>query len=133
MGRLVESDQILCLNAVIEGNAQRIARAVCAEEGWQAGFEVFTSSIGVLPADPDRNSVEEYLASLLAGWAWIDALSAEEDGRVRASYAAEDEAAGRDVLRYAVRFPALLVIAFGAIFLWFRARGGYKPIELTEA
>jgi len=76
---------------------------------------------------------EEYKASMLAGWAWIDALSAEEDGRVRASYAAEDEAAGRDVLRYAVRFPALLVIAFGAIFLWFRARGGYKPIELTEA
>lgn len=76
---------------------------------------------------------EEYKATMLAGWAWIDALSAEEEGRVRASYAAEDEAAGRDVLRYAVRFPALLVIAFGAIFLWFRARGGYKPIELTEA
>jgi len=87
---------------------------------------------------PDR---EEHLASLGkeedkaaigAAWAWMDGLSAEEDARVRASYATEDEQAGRDVLKFAARFPAILVIAFGLIFLWFRAGGGYKPIELQE-
>jgi hypothetical protein len=40
--------------------------------------------------------------------------------------------AGRDVLRYAVRFPAILLVVFGAIALYFRSKGGYKPIELTE-
>jgi len=63
-GRLVESDHILCLEAVTEGNAQRIARAICVEKGWEAGFEVFTNSIGALPADPDRSSVETYMMGL---------------------------------------------------------------------
>lgn len=40
--------------------------------------------------------------------------------------------AGRDVLAYSVRFPAILVVVFGAIALWFRARGGYKPIHLDQ-
>ncbi|MFT7167586.1 MAG: hypothetical protein ACI80K_000708, partial [Paracoccaceae bacterium] len=38
----------------------------------------------------------------------------------------------RDVLRYAVRFPALLFIIFAVIALYFRSRGGYKPVELSE-
>ena len=38
--------------------------------------------------------------------------------------------AGRDVLAYAVRFPALLFAVFGLIALYFRMRGGYRPIEL---
>ncbi len=40
------------------------------------------------------------------------------------------EQAGRDVLRFAMWFPGLLFVAFGLIALWFKARGGYKPIEL---
>ena len=38
--------------------------------------------------------------------------------------------AGRDVLAYAVRFPAILFVVFGLIALYFRMRGGYRPIEL---
>ncbi|MCP3915519.1 MAG: MFS transporter [bacterium] len=72
----------------------------------------------------------EALESLQAAWAWIDGLPENERQSVMATYAAKDAEAGRAVLAYAVRFPALLVIAFGAIFLWFRSRGGYKPIEL---
>lgn len=41
--------------------------------------------------------------------------------------------AGRDVLRYATRFPLLLMVVFGAIALYFRMRGGYKPIELDTS
>jgi len=41
--------------------------------------------------------------------------------------------AGRDVLAYSVRFPAILCVVFGAIALSFRMRGGYKPIELKSA
>ncbi len=40
------------------------------------------------------------------------------------------EAAGRDVLAYAARFPIILLVAFGLIALWFRAQGGYKPVQL---
>jgi hypothetical protein len=34
------------------------------------------------------------------------------------------------VLAYATRFPLLLMVVFGAIALWFRLRGGYRPVEL---
>ena len=46
------------------------------------------------------------------------------------TYTKIDDAAGRDVLVYAARFPAILVLAFGAIALYFKAQGGYKPIDL---
>lgn len=39
--------------------------------------------------------------------------------------------AGREALRFAMWFPALLFVAFGLIALWFRIRGGYKPVELA--
>jgi len=45
-------------------------------------------------------------------------------------YADAKQQAGRDVLQFATRFPLLLVVAFGLITLWFRSRGGYKPVEL---
>ena len=74
---------------------------------------------------------EEAVATVQAAWAWIDAMSAEGRGEVLATYSAKDDAAGRDVLKFAVRFPAILVLAFGLIFLYFRSKGGYKPVELT--
>jgi len=39
---------------------------------------------------------------------------------------------GRDVLKFAAIFPAILVIAFGFIAIYFKTRGGYKPVELNE-
>ncbi len=54
-----------------------------------------------------------------------------ERTRIEDAYAEADEQAGRDVLAYAVRFPAILMVVFGLIALWFRKRGGYKPIELS--
>lgn len=71
-------------------------------------------------------------ARLAAAWAHMDALSEAEDKALRDVQAAEDDKAGRKVLVYAVRFPAILVIAFGAIFLYFRSRGGYKPKEIVK-
>ena len=68
--------------------------------------------------------------------AYIAGLPADEAASVRAVYsqaAPQGRAqvdAGRDVLAYAVRFPLLLLVVFGAIALWFRMRGGYRPIEL---
>lgn len=75
---------------------------------------------------------KEAKTSLEAGWAYMDALSAGEDQELRDLKAAEDDKAGRKVLVYAARFPAILVIAFGLIFLYFRSRGGYKPKELVK-
>ena len=71
-------------------------------------------------------------AKLTAAWAYMDGLSESEDAELRNLYAVEDEKAGRKVLVYATRFPVILVLVFGAIFLYFRSRGGYKPVELTE-
>jgi|TARA_B100001971_G_scaffold146443_1_gene135501 MFS family permease len=64
--------------------------------------------------------------------AYIATLPTVEQTRVKEEFTKVDTQAGRDVLSYAVRFPAILVIAFGAIILYFRSRGGYKPIELVE-
>ena len=57
--------------------------------------------------------------------------SGAEKTRVEQVYKNADEQAGRDVLSYAVRFPLVLLVAFGLITLYFRSRGGYKPVELT--
>jgi MFS family permease len=40
--------------------------------------------------------------------------------------------AGRGALKFAARFPALLFVVFGLIALYFRSKGGYKPIILNE-
>lgn len=55
-----------------------------------------------------------------------------EKTRVEGVYEAARGRAGRDVLKYAVRFPLVLILAFGLIWLWFRSRGGYKPVELES-
>ena len=64
--------------------------------------------------------------------AYISTLSSSEQTRVKNEFTKVDTKAGRDVLTFAARFPAILVIAFGAIMLYFRSRGGYKPIELID-
>ena len=46
------------------------------------------------------------------------------------SYTEIDTRAGRDVLVYAARFPAILVIAFGCIAFYFKSKGGYKPVDI---
>ncbi len=51
--------------------------------------------------------------------------------RYAEAYAQADEQGGRDVLKYSVRFPAILFLVFGLIALYFRMQGGYKPIELV--
>ena len=67
--------------------------------------------------------------------AFIETLT-QERAAVQAVYndaepqGAAQTDAGRDVLRYAVRFPLILLVAFGAIAFYFRRKGGYKPIEL---
>jgi MFS family permease len=66
---------------------------------------------------------------------YIGALPAARQAEVEAVYSREADGssqvqAGRDVLFYAMRFPLLLLVVFGGIALYFRMRGGYKPIEL---
>ena len=64
--------------------------------------------------------------------AYISSLPSSEQADITEEYNKIDTQAGRDVLKYATRFPAILVIAFGIIALYFRSKGGYKPIELVE-
>lgn len=72
----------------------------------------------------------EQKAWITAAWAWMDADPARAE-KVGEMYGEEKDKAGREVLQYAARFPAILVVAFGIIALYFRSRGGYKPVQLT--
>lgn len=71
--------------------------------------------------------IPEKQAAFLAGM-----QDATEKARVEAVTKEAGTQAGRDVLAYAVRFPLILVFCFGLIWLWFRSRGGYQPVVLTE-
>lgn len=69
--------------------------------------------------------------------AWLDAQPAEQRSAAESVYSRSSQGtsqsrAGRDVLAYSARFPLILMVAFGAIALWFRLRGGYKPMELAR-
>jgi len=78
----------------------------------------------------DPAAADAYLASLPDG----ERFEVERVYRRAAPQGRAQKQAGRAVLAYAVRFPALLFVVFGIIALYFRSRGGYAPIELaTEA
>lgn len=62
---------------------------------------------------------------------YIKSLPAAEAAKASAAFTAIDNRAGRDVLKYAVQFPAILVLSFFGIWMYFRAKGGYKAVELT--
>lgn len=77
----------------------------------------------------EPKKAKDFLAGLPADEAAaIGVVYSEGDPQGRAQ-----RQAGRDVLKYAVRFPGLLFVVFGLIALWFRARGGYRPIDLSAA
>lgn len=63
----------------------------------------------------------------------VASLPAEEQKVAKEDFVKNDTKAGRDVLKYAANFPIMLAIAFGVIALYFKSRGGYKPVELEAA
>jgi MFS family permease len=63
---------------------------------------------------------------------FLASLPASERSEVEEIQSVAQVQAGRDVLMYATRFPLILLVAFGAIALYFRSRGGYKPVELQD-
>ncbi|MGB1261205.1 MAG: hypothetical protein ACPG6P_14265, partial [Akkermansiaceae bacterium] len=65
--------------------------------------------------------------------ALVKTLPEAEQKTTNETYTAIETRAGRDVLKYAAYFPIMLVICFGAVALWFKANGGYKPVELDDA
>lgn len=64
---------------------------------------------------------------------YIAGLPEAEQAAVQETYDESDVQAGRSVLRFAAGFPALLFVVFGIIAVWFRSRGGYRPIELVPS
>jgi MFS family permease len=64
--------------------------------------------------------------------AFLETVSSNEKERIVTAFTAADKAAGRDVLAYAARFPVVLFVAFGLIVVYFRSKGGYKPILLND-
>ena len=64
--------------------------------------------------------------------AYVKTLPEAKQKEIEATYATIDKAAGRDVLKFAAWFPISLVICFGAVALWFKSKGGYKPVELDD-
>ena len=82
---LESEDAVLAANAVIEGDAQFIARRICESKGWSEGFKAFTEVIGFIPEDPDLDAATRHMveiitsaatASYYQGEAFIAALHA---------------------------------------------------------
>jgi len=71
---------------------------------------------------------------------YADAVALPEEAKpgikaynnVQATYASMTVEAGRDVLVFAAIFPAILVVCFAGIAIYFRSIGGYKPVELLK-
>ncbi|ANM30042.1 hypothetical protein ABI59_11360 [Acidobacteria bacterium Mor1] len=58
-------DAVLAANALIEGNAQFIARRICENKGWMAGFEAFTEVIGFIPDNPDLDAATRHMVEII--------------------------------------------------------------------
>ncbi len=63
---------------------------------------------------------------------WMDEQPPEVRVDAMEKYTAIQNQAGRGVLAFSVVFPAITFIVFGLIYLYFRSRGGYRPIHLDE-
>lgn len=59
-------------------------------------------------------------------------LEGQSDDAVAAINTAKDRS-GQKALADMAIFPAIMLIAYIMIFLYFRSKGGYKPLELTES
>ena len=62
---LDSADRIQAYNALLEGYAQHVARGICEEHGWSAGFDAYERAIGHVPelSDPETGGagVEYFL------------------------------------------------------------------------
>ncbi len=100
IAKLPTLDAVLAFNAVIEGHAQHVTRAVCAKQGWNEGFDAFADSIGAIPEVPPELGE---LTKVLMEIASVSLTSAYEDGE---RFIAELERAGsRDAIVRAFREP----------------------------
>ena len=62
---LKSEDAVLAANAVIEGDAQFIARRICESKGWSEGFEAFTEIIGFIPDNPDLDAATRHMVEII--------------------------------------------------------------------
>lgn len=96
--RCTTADLATGLNAVIEGHAQHVARAVCAQAGWSEGFEQFTAQLGAVR---ERGLDEATRQFLLAQGATL--ASAYHDGE--RFVAALEASGGRELVARAFQTP----------------------------
>lgn len=59
-------------------------------------------------------------------------LEGQSDDTVKAINSAKDSS-GQKALADMAIFPAIMLVAYILIFLYFRSKGGYKPLDLTES
>ena len=43
-----------------------------------------------------------------------------------------DERGAAAAVRYVAVLPAILTVVFAGLWLWFRAKGGYRPVRLEQ-
>lgn len=88
-----------------------------------AAAESDKSFLGVKYKQIDPEKVAPFIAT----------LPAAEQETVKTKWTGVQSQSGRSVLVFASIFPAVLVLSFFGIWMYFRAKGGYKPIEITAA
>jgi MFS family permease len=62
---------------------------------------------------------------------YLKTLPPEQAAAETATFKSVESQSGRSVLIFASIFPAILVVAFAAIWIWFKSKGGYKPIDIN--
>lgn len=100
---------------------------------------IHTGTVKVLPAIAESASQDKSFLGMkhqaidaTKKEAAIEKLTEDERKSVTGTYATIESRAGRDVLKFAAYFPMILVVCFGAVALWFKSKGGYKPVELAD-
>jgi len=94
-------------NAVLEGHAQRVARRVCAAAGREAGFELMTRAMGMIPETGDasqelvaRIMAEAFASAYRDGEAFLDAVVAARGEEEGLAVAFADPPAGQTLLEH---------------------------------
>jgi len=133
---IVEADEELAASVeAMQGELAEQAKDENVVEQWAA--------LGVTAQDIEAIKVYQLAAVAAqedeaAQTALRAALPADgEDGvdafeEVVATHGELQNAAGRDVLKFAAIFPGILVVCFAIIALYFRSIGGYKPVDLFK-
>jgi len=62
----------------------------------------------------------------------VDALLENQDEKTKEAVAGAKAGSAQKALASMTRFPFIMLIAYVALYFYFKSRGGYKPLDVTS-